>query len=237
MRRLNIIASGLLISAVLLVGCANEQDDWEKARDNPSVEVLDEFLARYPESENKKHALLLRDEALTFQTAVDEGSEQGLRRFIVDYPKSKLQAQARKKHDALVQKGLEAFAPQYLLIIDDFGLVDLIKDPDTGEIQMRPMVQWRGPLRYALGQQGVFTGLPTYMPPDPAAEDVAIAVMTDTNLADPLQAGHLYVWRGGDLVYEWQDISTWGSGDEIAARLGMPAFAEYAALPAKLIAK
>lgn len=236
MEKFRCAESILLISATLLIGCSSEQSDWEDVRDNPSVSALEEFLTRYPESEHKEQATLLQTEARSLQSALDEGNEQALRRFMAEFPESALNKEARRKHDTMVQKALASFEPEYLLIIDDFGLVDLVRNPNTGTIEMRPMAEWRGELRYALGQEGRFTGQPTYLPPDPAAENVAIAVMNDTNLTDSLQAGRMYVWRGGDLIYEWQDISTWGSRDDIAARLEMPGFTEYAALPSELVA-
>lgn len=203
---------------------------------HPTVAALEEFVSRYPAGEFAEQAESLQLEVRALESAVEAGGEEALRQFAADYPDSELRSRALERHDSLVAEALVTLVPDHLMIIDDFGLVDLVQNPDDGMIEMRAMVQWRGDHAYALGQGGVFTGQVTFLPPEPSVTNIGIAVVDDSSLIEGLQAGHLYLWRGGDLIYEWKDISTWGSPDEIATRLEMPGFTEYAVVPSELLA-
>ncbi len=235
MRGINYVLRGLPVLCILAAGCANEESDWNDLREEPTLASLERFIAKYPDGEFFGQAQDLEEEVRDWEAAVGESTEEAYRRFLAEHPGGLLQHRAREAHDALVTTAMQSFRPEHLMIVDDFGLVDLVRDADDGTIKVVQKVQWRGPLRYSLGQGGAFTGIPTYIPPDPASENVAIAVISDANLIGSLRAGRAYVWRGGDLVYEWQDISTWGSRDEIAARLGMPGDTEYSTAPPALL--
>ncbi len=233
MRKCGVLAALVILTSV--GGCRSEQGDWDEVRSDPTVAGLEEFIARYPQGEYVEQAERLRIEAGALLSAIEEGGEQALREFMTEYPESELGATALEAHDSLVAQAFSTLTPDHLMIIDDFGLVDLVPNSE-GTIEMRPMVQWRGEHRYSLGEGGVFTGAITFVPPDPTSTDVVIAVVDDFDLTEPLRAGYAYLWRGGDFIYEWQDISAWGSPNEIAARLEMPPSTEYVALAPELVA-
>ncbi len=86
---------------VILLGCASEEGEYEKAKQSNTVQAYEDFIKKFPDGKHKSSALE-RIEELEFEGAKLENTTAGYKRFLAKYLESKLGTQARDGLDRLV---------------------------------------------------------------------------------------------------------------------------------------
>lgn len=225
----------VVLSPLVLAGCDRDARDWDRAQRDRSTEAVQAYVDRHADSEHVPTARALLAQVQREQQAWSEvsarGTDQALRRYIDQYPDSRFRQQAAHDLELALSRLIANFKPESLLILGG------IKLPD-GAAPAGAIGPWRGNLRFMLGDGGIFTGRVTFVPSDPAQENVVVAVLDRTGLIPQLKTGRAYIWRGGTLLIDLRDIAQLTSEAAIARQFNIPENSSYAvATPAELVAR
>jgi hypothetical protein len=111
----------LLFSLVVVFSCNREQNDFEKAKKENTVQAFEEFVLKYPDSEFAASAKAKID-SLQYEAVISENNLESYREFIQSHPDHPLALDAKQRMEPLVfeeakNKGtayaLESFLAEY----------------------------------------------------------------------------------------------------------------------------
>ena len=99
MKQRLIFRVSLILSIVILVGCATIQEDWQKATQLNSVKAYEKFLQKYPQNELTNVARDRIEELVKsdWQEAINSNRVEDYKLFLKKYPESKFTALAEDR--------------------------------------------------------------------------------------------------------------------------------------------
>jgi len=90
----------LFLMCLVLIGCANIQDDWKNTQNTETKEAYEKFLKKYPQSEYSEKA---RDtlEKFTWEEANNQNTAELYKQFLTQYPNSEYAEAAKEALETL----------------------------------------------------------------------------------------------------------------------------------------
>jgi hypothetical protein len=201
-----VIGVGTILLAAL-AGCDRSATEWESAKVARSVDAVKAFIEKHPQGKqiDEARALLatVQREETQWTEASKDGTLRALHNYVSEFPDSRFRGRATEASS----KALDGFKPDNVMII--------IKAPDGSGTMLGV---WHGQVTFSLS--GAF--IPTFIPPDPAQKNLAVAVLDGTGLIPQLKPGHAYIWLGGVNFIEWREFPATHTQPMVAAQFGMP---------------
>jgi hypothetical protein len=194
------------ILLTVAVGCDRSVSEWESAREARSVDAIKAFIEKYPEGKQIDEArtllTMVQQEEVQWSEASKKGTLRALHDYLIKFPNSRFQKSVKEGFD----KARESFKPENVLII--------IKAKDGSDSLLGV---WHGPVLFRMSGF-----IPSFVPPDPAQQNLAVAVLEGTGLIPQLKPGHAYIWLGDANFIEWREFPTTDTQPMVASKFGMP---------------
>ncbi len=148
--------SFLLVSAVIIAGCATTQDRWQKVESTDTIKSYEEFLKKNPESSYAEKAQE-RIMELRYAQAVKENTIPAYQKFIENYPEGKLTDDVLTRLNKLTrQEQIKAFRSVKAVRIVVNQSYEKAKDVSL------PFEDWTGKLLHIAGLNVVGTEAKRY---------------------------------------------------------------------------
>lgn len=193
----------------VLSACDLEGRAWEDAKNQRTIEAVQAYLEQHKSGEHVEDAGRLLNELLAekalWEHAVGIDDDRIYRVFIDRFPDSIHRSEAIDRRDAAIERLRDDFTPDSMLAFvrpDQGGFVvapALASNPF-------PLTIWYGRnagLTFSFGRS--LTDV-EFRSPDPAAQNVVVAVLDNKGLIPSLEAGRAYIWRGGETLLELRAI-------------------------------